>query len=171
MKILEVLSRHAATNNIRFLVIGGHALNVHGYSRQTGDLDLLVSKRDREFWYELVEQLAYKPFQQHAVFARFTPQSITEWPIDLMFVEEAVFDKLFKDSVTGDFASVEARVPSARHMIALKLHALKQRQAHREEKDIGDVRELLKICSMNAEDLLELCEKYDRPELYEQLKR
>jgi hypothetical protein len=42
-----------------FLVIGGHAVNAHGASRMTFDLDLLVRRSDLEKWRELMERLGF----------------------------------------------------------------------------------------------------------------
>ncbi|MCO6429223.1 MAG: nucleotidyl transferase AbiEii/AbiGii toxin family protein [Deltaproteobacteria bacterium] len=170
MKILEQLAKRADEHGIKFLVIGGHALNVHGYARQTGDLDLLVSKQNRDFWINLVKEFRYKPIHQHEVFARFAPSTLAEWPIDLMFVEDSIFQQILTDSVQGDFSTVQVPVPSSRHMIALKLHALKQRQPHREEKDILDVRKLLAISAMSDSDFRNLCEKYDRMDVFVSLR-
>ena len=54
-------------------------------------------------------------------------------------------------------------------MIALKLHALKQRQSHREEKDLSDVRELLKLNVVESDEFRQLCEKYDRLDVFTKL--
>jgi hypothetical protein len=40
--------------HLRFVLIGGFAVNAHGHSRVTGDLDLAVPKPERDAWVELV---------------------------------------------------------------------------------------------------------------------
>ena len=169
MKVLATLVEHGERNGVKLLVIGGHALNVLGYRRQTGDLDLLVSKTDRSFWSDALLRLKYKSFQSHEVFERFEPGTIAEWPVDLMFVDSTIFKQLCSEAVLGDFGTVIVGVPSVRHMIALKLHALKQRQSHREEKDLSDVRELLKLNVVESDEFRQLCEKYDRLDVFTKL--
>ena len=55
MNIFELLNRESETRNLPFLIIGGHAVNSHGYSRFTHDLDLLVQKHNRSDWIRTLE--------------------------------------------------------------------------------------------------------------------
>lgn len=173
MKILEYINLKTQGSAVEYLIIGGHAVNAYGFSRQTGDLDLLVSKKDRVFWIEAIKSLQYKIFQEHEAFCRFTPNAHINWPIDLMFVDDLVFKSILSESIFEDFYSVKVRIPHIKHLIALKLHALKQRQAHREDKDILDIKNLLSYNKsvIDEKTLLELCTKYDRLDLYEFFKK
>ncbi|MCB0333985.1 MAG: nucleotidyl transferase AbiEii/AbiGii toxin family protein [Bdellovibrionales bacterium] len=169
MEILRVIRNQTDKSGICFLVIGGHAVNHYGFARQTGDLDLLASKEDREFWNSLLADLKFTNRQNHEVFARFEPREIASWPIDLMFVEKEILKEILARSEDASFGSVSAPVPCIEHMIALKLHALKQRQSFREEKDFIDVQELRKRSNLSQEAFRALCEKYDRIDVYERL--
>ncbi len=42
MNIFETLNELSATTHLLYLVIGGHAVHAHGYSRVTQDLDSFV---------------------------------------------------------------------------------------------------------------------------------
>lgn len=170
MEVLKQIKEYCTSNNVTFLVIGGHAVNAHGFPRQTGDIDLLVSSKDRELWINLMGTLKYTQVQEHPVFARFQYSDIAGWPIDLMFVDPPILNELVVDSIEEDFGDCTAKIPSLEHMIALKLHALKQRQDHRENKDLLDIMELLPKSNIDNEKLRQLCEKYDRIDLYERLK-
>lgn len=169
MKVLEGITHHCRQHGVHFLVIGGHAINAHGYARQTSDLDLLVAKSDRDFWLKLMEALRYSAVQTHEVFARFKPPDLAAWPIDFMFVDMEVFKQMLQEAVPADFGSINAEVPSLRHMLALKLHALKQRQKHREQRDILDVIKLKELSGISEAEFLELCRNYDRLDLYEKI--
>ena len=171
MEILSQILAISEPKGASFLVIGGHAINAHGYPRQTGDLDFLVSKEDREFWLGLMKDLKYKEIQSHEIFARFKPNSSANWPIDFMFVDQDIFQQLYSSSVSFDFGKCSVQIPSIEHLIALKLHALKQRQDHRESRDVLDVKELLKLSSLSSEELRQLCEKYDRIDLYDEFEK
>ena len=59
----ERVFRELARRKIRYLVIGGIAVNIHGYSRATGDLDIMLSlKKDNlERFIELVNTLGFIP--------------------------------------------------------------------------------------------------------------
>ena len=145
-----------------FLLIGGHAINAYGISRQTGDIDLLVRRRQKHKWLELLTKLRYSVGQDDDRFSRFRPDTIVAWPIDLMYVDDETFDKLFAESQGSDLGIVIVRVPSARHLAILKIHALKHFQAHRNAKDYNDLIQLLgsKRAEISAEDLKALCERY-----------
>ena len=34
------------TNNVRYILVGGYSVILHGYSRTTGDMDLWVRSKD-----------------------------------------------------------------------------------------------------------------------------
>ena len=44
MEILLSLAAAADKRKLKFLVIGGHAVNFYGHARQTADIDLLVRR-------------------------------------------------------------------------------------------------------------------------------
>ena len=59
----ERVFRELHQRKIRYLVIGGIAVNIHGYPRATGDLDIMLSFEKgniREF-ISLVKALGFKP--------------------------------------------------------------------------------------------------------------
>lgn len=62
MNILGVIRREAEANELMFMVIGGHAVNAHRFSRRTEDLDLLVCKTNRDAWCGVMEALDYSIF-------------------------------------------------------------------------------------------------------------
>lgn len=43
-KVLSTLLKH----NVKFIVVGGYAVNYHGYRRTTGDIDLLLKPDNKE---------------------------------------------------------------------------------------------------------------------------
>lgn len=132
-----------------FMVIGGHAINVFGISRQTGDLDLLVQRSAKPRWLDLMSKLLYDKGQDSDNFARFRPNHIAAWPIDLMFVDDTTFGKLADAAVTTLVGAVSVPVASARHLATLKIHALKHFQEHRFAKDYNDLLGLLRSGQTN----------------------
>ena len=44
--LYEKIFRELAQRKIKYMVIGGIAVNIHGYSRATGDLDIMLSFED-----------------------------------------------------------------------------------------------------------------------------
>jgi len=173
MEILRTIQLYTEDKAMPFMVIGGHAVNSYGISRQTGDLDFIVPRTTREKWEVLLAKLQYKAGQNDQTFARFSPDSIAAWPIDLMFVDEGTFEKMYKESSLHSFGQAVARVISARHLVTLKIHALKVFQEHRYAKDFNDVVSLLRNGSaiISDQELHELCLRYAHEELYNRLKK
>lgn len=153
------------------VVIGGHAINAHGLDRHTGDLDLIVPNDQRQSWVTLMTELRYNAGQNTESFARFRPESIAAWPIDLMFVDRATFEKIKGSSSLFEFGAIEAPVASIPHLIALKLHALKQGQEHREAKDISDILFLARRLPMTTEELRQLCSSHGTEAIFRKLQK
>lgn len=171
MEILRTISSYTKPQGIEYLLIGGHAANFYGINRQTGDLDLIVCFADKKFWEDLLCSLKYKANQIDDKFGRFSSDDLSSWPIDLMFVDQNTFHKLILDSNESKIGDISTRIVSAKHLLTLKLHALKINQPHRTPKDYGDVLALLesKKVLISIDELEELCKTYTRPEIFERL--
>lgn len=59
MGFFQELSTISTELRLRFLIIGGHAVNLHGYSRVTQDIDLLVCRDELAEWKKALERLGY----------------------------------------------------------------------------------------------------------------
>lgn len=173
MEILRTISFYTEGRAMPFLVIGGHAINSLGFARHTGDLDLLVPLRSKSQWQELLGRLKYVENQSDSKFSRFTPGDMAAWPIDLMYVDDDTFKKLQDGAVPRDFGPVVAPVVAPKHLVLLKLHAMKNFQAHRFAKDYGDLLFLLAHPEgrMSKEELRTSCVKYANAELFDRLMR
>lgn len=162
MEILRSIQLYAESRDMPFLVIGGHAVNAYGIARQTADLDLLIPLAHRDRWCTLMERIKYHPDQLDDHFARFQPPDLAYWPIDFMFVDDDTFEKLYADGSPMAIGVAEPRVVSARHLLTLKIHALRQGQEHRRAKDLGDAAALLRsgLTGLCQPELEALCLQY-----------
>lgn len=173
MEILQVLTRESALAKKRFLVIGGHALNFHGISRTTGDLDLMVEREDLNFWRAILLRLHYTIYHETSAFIQSKSNDLAAWPIDLMLVGSETMEKAMAEAVVSDTFGCKIYVASVGNLIAMKLHGLKANQAHRMQKDQGDLFELLEIAKLSplTEAFRQLCLKYANLEVYERLRK
>ena len=171
MEILRTLWLYVEGKDLPFLLIGGHAVNAYGISRQTGDIDLVVQRSRKEGWLELMRKLRYEKGQDNDNFARFSPDSIAAWPIDLMFVDDPTFSNLSAESTETFFGPARVRIVSARHLATMKIHALKIYQEHRFARDYSDLISLLRSgkTRISEPELRELCQRYADGALYERL--
>jgi hypothetical protein len=168
----EIIAACSKNSELPFLVIGGLAVIAHGYPRDTVDLDYLVRRSGRESWQSALARLGYKVAHEHDNFAQFTSEP-GGTDVDLMFVNDSTFDAMFGASLSQDTGLSQARFPSLEHLVALKLHVLKQQLRHRMLKDMDDVINLLLAnrVDLRQENWRQLFEKYGSQDLYEKIAR
>jgi len=151
MDLIDFIRLGNETPTLRFLIIGGYAVAAHGHTRATFDVDFLVRRNDHDTWFQRITTAGLKLFGETNVFAQFSQERGGDG-LDLMFVDEPTFEQMWQASEERDFAGSRARIPCLDHLLALKLHALKQARPHRTSKDAEDVEILIR---RNALDLSE----------------
>ncbi len=172
MSVIANVSRAAGKNNLPFLLIGGYAVLAHGFIRTTGDVDFLIRKSQATHWQELLEGLKFVVKFSGPTFLQFDPPPGEKLPLDLMFVSDENFDKMFSEARQIETDGVNVKVVSLPHLFALKCHAFKSRP-HRAMKDIEDLVQLTKLnkLDLNEPSLRAILLKHGGQEFYELLKR
>jgi hypothetical protein len=173
VKILATIVERAAAAGLPFLVIGGNAVIAYGYPRTTSDLDLLVREDQRRAWDDLLTSLGYVPHQIMKAFHMYNPAQRGEPPVDLMLVDEGTFGKLTAGRGTSVLDETEIFLPKLSHLLALKLHALRQGGAHRFDRDMSDVVTLVQINRVNLADpeYMEILNRYATPTVHAEILR
>ena len=136
----------AALNNneVRYMLVGGYSVILHGYSRTTGDMDLWV-ERTKENYLKIrksfeefgmpVFDMSEENFLQHPVWDVFT-FGIPPVAIDLMISMKGFnFQEIFERSVTFKEEDLEIRVIHKNDLIAAKQKAGRS-------KDLDDLENL-----------------------------
>lgn len=173
MSLLQEVHQRAQERGLRFLLIGGFAVNAHGHSRATGDLDLAVSKPDRDAWLDLVKSIGYRLSESNDRFLQFEPEAPGRLPIDVMLANEPTFAGLWAAATEVRYDDRLFHVVSIEHLIAMKLHVLKQGRLHRFLKDFQDVIDLARVNNLDlrSEKFRSLFAKYGNMHLYEKVLR
>ena len=173
MSLFEQLNREAAAQGLRFLVIGGHAVIEYGFQRGTEDADVLVSKTDRAAWTNTISRLGYKLIRDGRTFLQFESSDPSQWDLDLMMVPVDVFERLLASARPAMLEGAAVVVPSLEHLLALKIHAMKNGTGLRVLKDTTDVAQLLSANRIdpNSVWLRTLFEKHADMKLYERVVR
>lgn len=171
MSFFETISTESNKRGLRYLVIGGLAINFYGYSRETGDLDLLIHRDKQTQWLNLFSDLAYTVYREGQGFLQLSPPKENAWPVDLMMVRENTFQPMYSASREVNLYEVQTRIPSLEHLLMLKLHALKNAGLNRYLKDFLDVENLIRINKLDirSENIKHLFVKYGTAELYEKI--
>jgi hypothetical protein len=83
---------------------------MHGYARTTFDVDLIVSREDKEKWTRVLVGEGYSLFHEGAAFLQFSPPGPRILPLDLMLVNEGTFAKPAPASAVGAKVVLEKRL-------------------------------------------------------------
>ena len=152
------------------ILIGGFAVNYYKVSRQTVDVDFLITEEDFKKIVNLLKEAGYKQdFGQEKVFAHFrSNDKLSLMDVDFMLVSKETFAGMQKDAKEIEIAKRKFIIPSLDHLIALKLHSLKHNFKLRENRDLPDIINLIKANQVDfqSKKFKELCLKYGTEEIY-----
>ena len=173
MGLFQQINLEAKQRELQFLVIGGLAVTLHGYSRDTADLDLLVQQTAREKWLQMFFELGYTIYEDKDVFLQLSPPQEGAWPVDLMLVREPTFGRMHAAGIQKEMFGATLLIPTLEHLLALKLHALTHGNMGRFLKDYLDVENLIRInrVDLRSENIRQLFQKHGTMELYEKVCR
>ena len=173
MRQLSQIRAATAEAKIQFLVIGGWAVCAHGYARLTKDLDLLGRKEDREKWNAVLGEIGYISVFQPPSFGHWNPAQLPGYTVlDVMFVNDATFQKMFQAAREVSVEGTESKIPSLEHLIALKVHALHHGGERRLLKDYDDLNNLITVNKVDtkSEWFRDVCMKFGTTDIYERLR-
>lgn len=169
--IFDSLCRIFESTGIPYLVGGGFAVNAHGYARTTYDLDLIIQEEQYPILFKEFEKEGFEETYRGNVHARFSgrPKFLTN--IDLLFVDSKTFQGLFAESSDKNVGPRRFKVVSLFHLIAMKLHAIKNNPENRQEKDFPDIIQLIRKNKIDPKEkkFKEMCLKHGTQELYQKI--
>ena len=153
-QIIEVW-KYFSLNNVKYLTIGGFAVNIYGYGRNTGDIDIYIddSIENRENLRVALKQLGIGDFENIK-----TMQFIPGWTditlnfnlrLDIMTsvkgLEDTTFEQLLEKAYIKEISGVPIYFLDYDNLI-------KAKKAANREKDLLDIAELEKINKISDED-------------------
>ena len=161
--IFDLLAQH----RLPMLIIGGHALTAHGVQRLTFAVDCLVATADFDALSQLLIRGGFSNVQHQQNFSAFHHDTPGVPKINVMRVDAATFAKMEAARKGWDFGNKRFAVPALEHLIALKLHAMKN-NPERAGKDGWDIAALLAANpgAIPREKLRELCDRFGPPDVH-----
>ncbi|MCK4326235.1 nucleotidyltransferase family protein [bacterium] len=168
--VLEIIWKGVESYKVKALMIGGQALPAFGVARQTVDVDCLVTDSDSKIFDTILTEVGYTEKERTENFVRYSHTSVYLMDVDLMLVEKETFEKMLEHSFIYQVDTTNIRIPCLSHLIALKLHAIKN-NPKRELKDLGDIVELLRSNQglIAQDELKSICAKHGPDEIYNKL--
>ncbi len=167
--IFELIAEAGKKANAHLILIGGFAVNEHGYARSTQDVDFLIREEGYPAIREALASLGLHEVFRNDLFARFEDAKKLLIPLDILFLDPVTFAAVWGASLEVTVRGVRFRIPSLEHLIALKLHAIKQGGERREWKDLTDVLNLVLENRFDPAKLKTLCEKFGPSDVYEMI--
>ncbi|MDI6731822.1 MAG: nucleotidyl transferase AbiEii/AbiGii toxin family protein [Candidatus Margulisbacteria bacterium] len=167
--IFHLIAAASKAENVSCVIIGGFAINYYKVTRQTADVDFLITKEDFKKLLVLLEKAGYEEDYSQTVFTRLrSNDQASLMDVDFMFVDKATLLGIIKDGEKVKLAGQSFVVPSLNHLLALKLHSLKHNLQIRINKDIPDIIELARVNNIDVKGstFRELCEKYGTKKIY-----
>jgi hypothetical protein len=167
VNIIELLDRISRDLDSPFLVMGDMRSLLRAIPEQRAT-SMPSCKEHRIGWTDALRAAGYECISDQPTFAQFAGQP-WDWPVDLMFVNETTFQKMWAERVSTTIAGSAAYIPAPTHLVALKLHALKFGPERRAQKDLEDIVEIV-IANQISDKLRDLCDRFGTAELYERIK-
>lgn len=157
--------------NLSFLLIGGNAVIALGIERTTLDVDVLIKADDLDAWKTHLGAFGYNIARESKTFAQFRPAAKEGMRLDLMLVDRQTFEKLESASQNVEFGHRIVRVPTPLHLIALKLHALKNPDRAALGKDLADILSLVERYNLDyfSPEFQTVLNRYASPSIRKQL--
>lgn len=151
VSLFSELLRVSEAESLSFLIVGGNAVNAYGYQRTTFDIDVAVPDDQARSWRRQLESMGYEMFFGTEAFQRFRGRRESPlFPVDLMLLNADTFRKLEDGSVTKTVGDARLPVPAPLHLIAMKLHALRQPARAEQGKDFPDVIGLIETLGIDV---------------------
>jgi len=142
----------AARRGLPCLLIGGHAVILLGFPRNTIDVDLLVPLASRSAWLDLLRDLQFRLYHGSDSFAQFEPGGAGMVSVDLMFVDDRTWSQLSSEPLERVVSGHSIKLPRPEHLMALKLHAASSVARGKPEVDWEDIRQIVNICGIDPAD-------------------
>jgi len=173
--IFHLIADASRKTGITCVLIGGFAVNYYKVTRQTADVDFLITKEDFEKIIGSLKKAGYKLDFSQKVFVRLKSsnraKNVYLMDMDFMFVDKDTLTKIVKDGKKTDIAEQRFIVPSLNNLITLKLHSLKYNPKLRENKDLADIVDLIRVNKVNykGKKFQDLCLKYGNSAIYKKI--
>jgi len=166
----ELVASEFQQAGIPFVLIGGFAVNYYKVMRNTQDVDFLLPEEESTKGVKVLENSGYHVDESREIFVRLVNDRLRPARVDLMLVSNDTFDKISDKGKKARIGGHDFIVPTIEHLIALKLHAMKN-NPNREWKDLTDVLGLIKMnqIDVSSKEFRETCLKFGTEGLYHRI--
>jgi hypothetical protein len=165
--ILDVASRQLSAAGVDCILIGGFAVNYHGYTRNTLDVDFMIVTEQLETVRRIMTQTGFTNIVIENNVAFFNAPN-SPLRVDFLRVDRDTMRKLLANAINASVHGYDLKVPALRDLVAMKIFALSQDIARRMGKDLPDIAYLSVLHNLDLEsDIRPLCDRFGTPKTYD----
>jgi len=170
--VFHLISDLTQAEGVPSVLIGGFAVNHYRVTRQTADVNFLITREDFDKSVGLLEKAGYKKTTLEENFAQLESSKLSLLDVDFMFVDAQTLKKILDEGQKLKIVGQAFIVPSLHHLIALKLHSIKYNEKIRLTKDLPDIINLIRINEVDIDDknFKDICQQYGTPQLYKKIR-
>ncbi len=173
MKFDEVLRRFSEffdAQEIRYALAGGNALLAWGHQRPTHDVDFAIDGARRDEAVAYAESLGYETTFASEGYSNHYHRDAAFGHVDFLYVYGSTADALFGGVTHLSAVGVNLPVLRPEHLIAMKVHAMKQRPM-RVLIDAPDIAFLLSLPGIDRERVREYFSQNGLLKIFDELEK
>lgn len=156
----EVLDGLTASG-VHFVIVGGFAVNSHGFTRFTMDLDCMVVMDDMFRVESAFKTAGYTRIPASPMYVTFRNPDATPPIVDVLLVDSKTFEKIWAQRVSAVFDNRDFFVPAWEHLFAMKFFSVKG-NPKRFEKDMRDLQEIVRANPelVSRDKVAQICQQF-----------
>lgn len=173
MKFDEVLRRFSEffeAEGIRYALAGGNALLAWGHQRLTHDVDFAIDGVRRTHAVAYAESLGYETAFASEGYSNHDHSDPDLGHVDFLYLYGETADVLFSRATRRNALGVELPVLRPEHLIAMKVHAMKQRPM-RLLIDAPDIAYLMALPGVDQKRVREYFSQQGLLKIYDELEK
>jgi hypothetical protein len=170
-KVVRTIADYLNEEGAPFAMAGAFALHAYGLGRATVDIDFVVDASAQKPLVAFLESLGYETLHVSAGFSNHLHADPELGRVDFIYVSGETSRRMFTQSGTRlRFGDREVPVPRPEHLVAMKVHAMKNDPGRRLQ-EMADIRFLLQWPGIDENEVREYFEKAGLPDRYDEIRR
>lgn len=170
-RVLAQVADHLDSRGYPWAVAGGLALQLHGFARNTQDIDLVVESQTQPGLVAFMESQGYETLHVSPGFSNHLHADAVFGRVDFIYVDAGTAGRLFPACRRMSWGSGRSLpVPLPEHLVAMKVHAMKN-DPSRVFREMADIQYLMHLPDVEPSRVRVYFEKAGLADRYDELLR
>lgn len=168
--VLGLVEEFFARKRFSWAMIGAFGLQAYGLTRATNDLDFVTEDAAQPELLTFLVSEGYETVHVSPGYSNHFHPDVRFGRLDFVYVSGDTSRQIFEECNTVTVAGRTIRVPRPEHLAAMKVQAMKN-DPERTLQEMADIRFLLSLPGVNAEEIRGYFERSGLRERYEEIQR